>query len=270
MMNVERTDSQLTLRFGRWGMEKFLFALSAVATLMFPLVAVLWLTHDHEPSKIVCERPSGRCKKNSSYAFGTQVLDWPLAEMKHARVRTNTRNKVEWIIDRTSGKLFYVANSDPDPVQKAEYEQYVAAMNAFFADSSQARFEAPVNEKHAKEYAPLFGFAAFWILFFGMLNGWRTTVVIDRAKSDVTISRRPRFLPFGRSHFPVADVAGARAATGGIFLYAWIPLMRFEIFSKAGKPLFRRRMMLSRKTGQTVASDINAVNDFVTSTKTAG
>ena len=269
MMNVEKTDSTLTLRFRRWGMEKFVFTLAALGTSVGPFALVMHWLHKPEPSQIVCERAAGDCKMNTGFAFGTQILDWPIAEMKKARVRTNARKQIEWVIDRTGGKLFYVAESDRDPAMQAEYEKNAAAMNAFFADAGQARFEAPVNEKHQRQYAPMLGFSVMWVLFFTMLHGWATTVTIDGKKGEVTVVKRPALWPRARRTFPLAQVAGAGARSSGIFLFAYVPLISFVLLDDHNRTLFKRRMMASPKKQKLVRADIDAVTAFIVSSRSA-
>ena len=272
MMNLEKTGSSLTLRFGRWGNEKFIFVMASCCMLFFAWGPIMLWVVKPKPENFLCERSTGKCTRRYIFIGGNQILEWPIDDMKGSRVLTDPKNgEVAWVIDRKSTGMFWVEISKPDPNVKAEYEKQAAAFQAFLDAPSQPRFEVSQMVAHVNfSVGPmLFAIVIVAWVFFGILNGWRTRVTIDRAKGEVRVSRRPRLFPFGRSHFPLAEVAGARAGTGGIFLFAWIATVRFEIFGKGGRALFKRRMMLGRKSGEAVRADIDAVNEFVVSSKSA-
>lgn len=259
---VSSTESALTLAFAPRLFDRIVVAILLLAGLESAyLVARLAIWKP--ASSVTCSRAAGTCVAEVGSMVGTQTFALPIASLARSRVVAG-RHGARWLVAR-DGNDFELGTPSTDAARIATYRRLADQLDAFLGDRSAPAFSASYTSFDATAGLIVAPVAVLLIvLALRWWNGWRATLVFDRAAGQLAIVRRPALFGGGRRTYALAEVAGVETSqtrtvtTRGTFLTT-----KLVVRARDGRALFGYRMLLDRKARAATAARCEAARAFL-------
>jgi hypothetical protein len=215
-------------------------------------------------SELRCDRARDLCTLRGSDIFGSEwSTTFPLRGVTGSEVREREHGELAWVLRRPGGPKAELELGAPTGrgAQKEAYRRQAQELNVFLADSARPSFDARFEALGGPSTAVWLLVGIFFVYVLGRLvHGWRTTLVVDRAAGEITITRSPALLPPGRRALALAAGTKAEAKPGGLWLlFSYLPTVTLRLVDDDGNVLFKRRQIDAASVARAVA----AINELL-------
>jgi hypothetical protein len=269
-MAIETSGSTLTISFVRRGLEKWstvFIAFTAIASILIALGINVF----PQMTELLCDRGKDACTlRGADITGGSWSVAFPVSAMRRSRIERDGGDDPKWMLDMASRPSLQLGNPTGRTVQQDDYATYASALQSFIDDETQGDFAA--------RFASIGGPSPLiWMLVslaligtaLGLVHGWRTQIILDKAAGKLGILRAPSLFGPARQSLALAKVKGAGSRKGGfLLLFSYVPTVKFQILGQGGRMLVSRSMLANRRNTEDTRAAIEAMNAFMRDTGT--